>query len=405
MICVLVMIDRFYPVDHSFLVDVLEKRVLTKNYKGVWLLRCRTSCVWFERRDWLNSEVFLLPYPNRTDPLSLAWFYLNFLIRLPLFFYRNPKVRPGLIFVRNDPVFYWVAIFMKFVLRSPIVFQVSHLKEEEIESSIAKWSFDGVAKYVKLSASRFLRNRALSRSDLVVCVSERMLEVLKKSIKSTDYVVFPLGVDPDWAVGWVEDSSSLMIEMRSSRKVFLYVGTLAQSRRIDVTISAFKEFVGRVDKPDDYCLYVVGGGDADISRLKRVTLNLGVEKQVVFIGHVSRDELREYLRASFVCLSVIPPTKVFSTISPTKLMEYMAFGKPVIGTRGIREQETIIANSGGGLLVDFDVSSVSEAMLELALCPSNSRDMGRRGREYILECRNYDRMSAMLNNSIAKLLN
>jgi len=86
-------------------------------------------------------------------------------------------------------------------------------------------------------------------------------------------------------------------------------------------------------------------------------------------------------------------------------MEYMAFGKPVIGTRGIREQETIIANSGGGLLVDFDVSSVSEAMLELALCPSNSRDMGRRGREYILECRNYDRMSAMLNNSIAKLLN
>ncbi len=86
------------------------------------------------------------------------------------------------------------------------------------------------------------------------------------------------------------------------------------------------------------------------------------------------------------------------------MLEYMAMAKPVVANEEIPDQKEVMGASGGGILVRFDAESFAEAIIKLLDNPGRAEEMGRRGRDWVLENRSYDVIASELENGCIKVL-
>ena len=105
-----------------------------------------------------------------------------------------------------------------------------------------------------------------------------------------------------------------------------------------------------------------------------------------------------------MCFTYIPPNELFRISSPTKIVEAMAMGCPVIATK-IPDQERIISESGGGIITSFDESDYADAICKLIKDPELAREMGKKGKEYIRKHRSYETLAKNLSDHYFNLLN
>ncbi len=171
----------------------------------------------------------------------------------------------------------------------------------------------------------------------------------------------------------------------------VYLGTLARVRRLDFLLRVFARVRARCT---DSTLYLVGAGNdnADIEFLKREAMRLDVASNVIFTGQLPWSEALTYVRAASVCVSPFLPTPVLNSTSPTKLVEYMALEKPVVGNDH-PEQRLVIQESGGGLCVPWDEEVFAVAILELLRDPERAAMMGKEGKKYAHARRSYQRIA------------
>jgi glycosyltransferase involved in cell wall biosynthesis len=197
--------------------------------------------------------------------------------------------------------------------------------------------------------------------------------------------VVPMGVDS--ALLALAEGEVPAAPAADGRRRIVYLGTLARVRRLDFVLRAF----ARVrEQRADVTLYLVGGGEpADVALLEAEARRLGIEEDVVFTGHLPMDAAVEYVRRADVCLSPYYPTPILNSTSPTKLIEYMAFARPVVANEH-PEQARVLRESGAGLCVPYREEAFAEAALTLLADPARSRHMGELGRRYVLEHRTYE---------------
>jgi L-malate glycosyltransferase len=97
-------------------------------------------------------------------------------------------------------------------------------------------------------------------------------------------------------------------------------------------------------------------------RLEKIACELGIERQVNFLGRLSREQVRAVMQSSHAVVS----SSHFETFGIT-LIEAMACGKPVIATRS-GGPETIVTKENGLLVEAGNVEALAQAMLELRQC-------------------------------------
>ncbi|MFM9709876.1 glycosyltransferase, partial [Streptomyces galilaeus] len=74
-----------------------------------------------------------------------------------------------------------------------------------------------------------------------------------------------------------------------------------------------------------------GDDPRDEQLLREETARLGLDGAVVLVGQKTHEEAMRYVREADVCVSPFFPTPILNSTSPTKLVEYMALGRPVVG--------------------------------------------------------------------------
>ncbi len=158
--------------------------------------------------------------------------------------------------------------------------------------------------------------------------------------------------------------------------VVLFVGALTQwhaYKGVDDLIAAFK--TASAQNPD-LRLLVVGRGSL-LPSLVQLVSTLSLEEKVIFAGQVSSELLPHYYAA---CDFAVLPSKDRSEGFGLVLLEAMASGKPVIGSRvgGV----TDVINSGEtGILVDPNASSsLVDAIVKLSSDPQQRERMGKSAR-------------------------
>jgi len=103
-------------------------------------------------------------------------------------------------------------------------------------------------------------------------------------------------------------------------RVIVYVGALDRYRQLEILIEAFS-IVTRHEY--NIKLLVVGEGNGK-SSLEELAHECKVRNDVIFTGQMCYWEMPSFIAAAAVCVSPIPPLRVYEMSSPLKMLEYMA---------------------------------------------------------------------------------
>jgi len=239
----------------------------------------------------------------------------------------------------------------------------------------------------------------LPRADHIFVQSEQMKQDLASyGLDPAKMTPVPMGIQ-------LEDFAGITAPVPTpvgSGPVVGYLGTLAGERRMDFLVRVFALVLQAV--PDAKLLFV-GDGDrpGDAEAIREEARRLGIFDRVEITGFLPRHEaLRRIVRAD-VCASPFYPTPILNSTSPTKLVEYMALGRPVVANDH-PEQRLVIEGSRAGLCVPYDEAAFAQALVKILQDPREAAAMGERGRAYVERHRDYRGIGAQVAQKFRELV-
>lgn len=196
---------------------------------------------------------------------------------------------------------------------------------------------------------------ALKKADAVTGVSSELKNIIDDltSNKANSFVI-PNGVDiPEDTPGSMPESCAEV----AGKDFILTLGRLHRYKGLDVLLEAMKRLCAEgIEIPH----LAIAGDGREMQSLRRQVADLGLEKKVVFTGAVFGEQKHWLLRN---CKFFLQPSRVEGM--PLTVLEAMAYGKAVIGTRIGGTTELITDNENGLLAEPDDSASLSQAILTL----------------------------------------
>jgi glycosyltransferase involved in cell wall biosynthesis len=161
--------------------------------------------------------------------------------------------------------------------------------------------------------------------------------------------------------------------------IIVYVGSLNPQDGVDYLLRAVHHLVHEIGRRDFYCV-VIGSGDS-LEDLRRLASSLKLDGYVELTGYVSDQELLEVLAAADMCVDPDPSSPLNDVSTWIKVMEYMAFGKPIVS---FDLKETRVSAQDAALFVPCnDEMAFARAMVRLMDDAPLRQRMGLWGRERV----------------------
>jgi glycosyltransferase involved in cell wall biosynthesis len=186
------------------------------------------------------------------------------------------------------------------------------------------------------------------------------------------------------------------------RRVVLYLGRIAQSRKSDFLLDVTEAL--RKACPD---VLLVIAGDApssdEMDWMRREIAARKLEQHVLLTGWLPRKTALGYAVRAEVGLAAVPRGVLGDTMSPTKVVEYLALGIPAVAN-DIPDQQLVIEQSGAGLCVPMEAQAFAAATLQLLNDPEQARQFGMRGPAYVKSHRTYDILGRNVARTYKKIL-
>lgn len=155
----------------------------------------------------------------------------------------------------------------------------------------------------------------------------------------------------------------------------LYLGTHGISQALPAVADAAARLVG------ERVHFAFVGEGAEKPLLQRRVKELGLEN-VTLLPSVPHQEVPDLLTAADICLVSLRNVPLFSAFIPSKIFEYLAAGKAVVGA--VKGEAAQILHEAGALVVPpEDSSELADAIGELAVNPDRRRAMGQEGRVHV----------------------
>lgn len=116
-------------------------------------------------------------------------------------------------------------------------------------------------------------------------------------------------------------------------------------------------------------------------------------KNVRFLSAQPWEKIPHCISRSTLCVALLNSSATFKTVMPTKILEYMACGKPVV-LAGAGHCRQVLEESHAGVGVNpEDAEALAGAILRLVRDPELRRRCGEEGRRYVLQRFNLDRQA------------
>ena len=120
--------------------------------------------------------------------------------------------------------------------------------------------------------------------------------------------------------------------------------------------------------------------------LFKLCKELGVEDRFIFTGVIAYDRVPLYINASDICTApFIFARNAKIGLSPLKLYEYMACGKPVVASNISGVSDVIEASGGGISVLPENLDALADGILKLLENPDLRLKMGSKGLSYVTE--------------------
>lgn len=187
----------------------------------------------------------------------------------------------------------------------------------------------------------------------------------------------------------------------TGRKCMAYMSADVMSLMTHLTFEALADLVA---KGYDAVLVIIGSvPDFEWEALNRELEELGIADRVIFTGRLPLAEALGWVKRADVCLSPFMMDPAHQVATPTKLVEYLAMGRPVVGTVHY-DQNEVILGSGAGYVTAFSGKAMAEGVARLFDDPEKAEAMGAKGPAWIKAHRDYAHLADTVEQVYLDLL-
>jgi glycosyltransferase involved in cell wall biosynthesis len=271
-----------------------------------------------------------------------------------------------------------ICLLPKLIFRRRLVYEINGLASEE-------WLMrrDTVLDRMVALIIRGSERLSARGADMVVAVTEGLKRYLVSDLglKPSKIVVIPNGVDT--RVFYPMGDGESLRDLRSSfgieknEPIVLFAGNLAPWQGIDVLLDSVPIVLREISGAR---FLIVGDGELR-SHLETRTRTMNLEKHVLFTGTVLHNQIPRYINMAEICVSPFVKRRNSRIgLSPMKIHEYMACGKPVVSSR-VAGLDFIEREETGILVEPENPEALGQGIIELLLDPQKRTSMGRSGAE------------------------
>jgi glycosyltransferase involved in cell wall biosynthesis len=166
----------------------------------------------------------------------------------------------------------------------------------------------------------------------------------------------------------------------------VYLGVMGPQDGVDLLLRSIACIVNDRQRRD--ISFALIGAGTEVPQLKRMTTALQIEDFVEFPGRVPNETVAAYFSTAELGVAPDPANPMNDKSTMNKIMEYMAFGLPVVLydlTEGRRS-----AGDAGLYASDGDSAGFADQILKLIDSDRLRRELGQRGRQRIENSLNWE---------------
>jgi colanic acid/amylovoran biosynthesis glycosyltransferase len=355
------------------------------------------------------STFYILP-PN---PINLVLAHLSLLFTSPKKYLDAIKLacstmQPGLQGVFYQ-VFYFLeaGILAKQIKSRKIVHLHNHIAEASgtvamlaAEMGGFTYSFTLHGPYIFFRAHQWRLDEKIKRALFVCCISNYARSqgmIFASPEKWNRMHIIHCGIDPALfnVVSHHQLGENNKVGENNIRKRLLFVGRLSAAKGLPILLESLA--ILKQLHPD-ILLTVVGDGP-DREHLQQITVQLGLNNSVHYVGYKSQTEVREYFQQTdiFVMSS-------FAEGVPVVLMEAMASGVPVVATQIAGVSELVDDGVNGYLVPPGNAIYLREKIEKLLIDCQLRAKFGTAGRAKVEQEFNVHhevgRLHRLMNNAL-----
>jgi len=318
-------------------------------------------------------RTWLWPLPNRKAHERILN-YGSFCISAAL---RGLELPPHDLVIASSPQLlvglsgWWISFWK----RVPLVFEVRDLWPESLAA-------------VGMGAENSLLHRSLGRvagflyrkADHIVVVTHAFKDHLTQHwrVPPAKVSVVENGVETSSFAPHEEPALRKQLGLEG-KFVVGYIGTMGMAHGLETLLEA----AASLQRTHPNIMFLLVGEGADKDRLKSALGARGL-RNINLIDQQPRERIPAFICAADVCLVLLKKTELFKTVIPTKMLEFMACGRPVIlGVDG--QARKILESAGAGVFIEPENSTaLVNAIVAFVDHPEDRRSYGSNAREYIL---------------------
>jgi glycosyltransferase involved in cell wall biosynthesis len=271
-----------------------------------------------------------------------------------------------------------LALLPRWVFRRKLVYEINGLAGEEVR---LRGNSSGIRFFSMVV--RWAERMATASSDVTVSVTPQIASYLVTRFHCAPGRIKTIGNgvnserfhpirDPALLEEWRE-----RLGIKKGDRVVAFVGNLAPWQGVDILIESGLRILARMERVK---FLIVGDGMMKGS-LQGRAMESGFGGSFIFTGMISYETVPVLINTADICVAPFIARRNRETgVSPLKVFEYLACGKPVIASR--IEGLEMIERAGTGLLVKpDDPGDLENALLRLLNEQEQLEEMGRKGSE------------------------
>ena len=226
-----------------------------------------------------------------------------------------------------------VSVFFKMLCmrnRQETIFYFFDLRDAVTAHLLSNKTFCEIHMYYRSSLDGINRHGFKKIRGIIAATKPLRTEIMRDySVPQEKILYAPCGVNFErFGIDTSKEDARKTLGLPQDEKIVLYVGHLFPVKGVNVLFDAHVHL-----KPGEI-IYFVGGTDEDIEGFKQKWRDTGSPKNIVIVGRKPHGDIPLWLRAADVLCIPNTAKEAAGAIesSPSKLIEYMASGRPIVAS-------------------------------------------------------------------------
>ena len=252
-----------------------------------------------------------------------------------------------------------------------------------------------------------LKNLAKKYESIVLSNSLKVLTTtpdmtrysIEMGAKKESVEYFPLGINTDNFKPLKKDVSFReSLGISENDHVIIFVGTIYPFAGLMQIVNNFEN----LKKENQNIKLIIVGGGPSYSELKKLVIEKNLESEIILTNFIDQNEIPKYISLADICINPFEINYLTDRIIPTKIIEYLACGKPVLSTPLSGTKELLPDEKFGILYSNSDnfVNTLSTLLLD----KNKLKQLGEQAFEYAQKNHNWNILSKQLLHKFNTLL-